>query len=120
MQTYTREIHANIDFVDEIHYALFSVSKADLFRWQKLLKLGQEHDVAYLESFDYRCDFLDEDQEEVAFGEDASRAVVMVSQQAIKFTGYERHCGPETEWSTEPLKLSDIAEDLRVSYGEQS
>lgn len=125
--TYTRELRYGSE-ISEADVARFQVTEDDLRRWETLLAYGKENDLAYLEAWDYRCDFYveadgaddngaDEILQKCDFSQDSSRLEVMVAQQAIKFTGYEKHAGAESEWSTEPLKLADIANDLGVTPG---
>lgn len=121
-KTYIQQIILNSDIVTGVDFASFEVSKEDVVHWLSLLAIGKANDLAYLEAWDYRCDFLEDqgggedpkDFVEADFRQDSSRVVVMVFQQAIKFTGYKRHEGPETEWNTEPLSLSVLCEGLGI------
>lgn len=126
MQTYTTEVHLNSDSIDNVDFAIFSVSREDVERWLNLLAIGKANDLAYLEAWDYRCEFLidpEGDGEEADlvpsdFRQDTSRFVIMASQDAVRFTGYARHGGTETEWNTEPLKLKDLAKDFGLYWRE--
>lgn len=124
MKTYTQEVNLNFEAISNVDYARFSVSKEDVKRWIELLAIGESNDLAYLEAWDYRCEFLEDmgcegdpaDFVDSEFRQEAPRVVVMVAQQAIKFSGYEKHGGPETEWSTECLKLEQLAEDFGLAF----
>lgn len=125
--TYTRFLRYDGEYDPKATTARFHVTEDDLRRWELLLEFGQSHDLAYLEGWDNRCEFLEESDEgpfvcdlnlaACDFSQEASRFVVMVSQQAVKFTGYEKHAGSESEWSTDMVKLADIAQDLGVASG---
>jgi hypothetical protein len=125
--TYTRFLRYDGEYDPKATAARFHVTEEDLRRWELLLELGKKHDLAYLEAWDDRCEFLDESVEDhfvsdlnlavCDFSQEASRFVVMVSQQAVKFTGYEKHAGSESEWSTDVIKLADIARDLSEASG---
>lgn len=125
--TYTRFLRYDGEYDPKATAARFHVTEDDLRRWELLLEFGKNHDLAYLEGWDNRCEFLEESDEGPFvcdlnlgvsdFSQEASRFVVMVSQQAVKFTGYEKHAGSESEWSTDMVKLADIAQDLGVASG---
>jgi hypothetical protein len=123
--TYTKSVTFSDNNNIEAEVVRFNVTERDLRYWELLLDLGKKHDLAYLEAWDHRCEFLavsdgddgegDPEFVEYILRQEASRLVVMVSQQAIKFTGYAKHAG--SEWSTDMVKLADIAQDLGEASG---
>lgn len=103
-----------------LDYAKVSVSREDYLFWKKHSEYVDKHGLYCIEISDYRCEFFEdtsgEDEGEPiltpltksVFTQDTSRVVILAD--GVNFTGYEKNCGPDTEWNTDPIYLNDLAE----------
>jgi hypothetical protein len=95
-------------FHDDVDVAFirFEYTEGDLYRWVSAAAFVSQHNFLSVTDLDYRCIFLDENQEEVEFYDDCS--VVNIYANHIRFSGNEKHDETGKVWLTNRIALKDL------------
>lgn len=115
--TYTIKNNYNADFTTSAEFVRFTLTEQDVSEIKRHAKYLQDNNLHCVERFDDRCVFLDEGDDETNeagsyvecdFRADCTRLAIFPDY--IVFTGYEKHGGDPTEWSTSRLTIDEILE----------
>lgn len=88
------------------------ITEQDVKRWRSRQEYLTLTDATCVEEMDFRCEFFTDDEHD-DFRQDASRVAIFKTYGV--FTGYEKHGGDASEWSTEPFDLDQVEAKMKES-----